>query len=135
VSTATVAAGAPLDLARMRDLWPAVVESVREKAPLTAALLEHGRVTDCDEDRLTIAFHEVFFKKKAEDRTNQRLVVESLRALTGRPLALEVELGEATPEAEHAVATTAISEDEWIRRFVTEFEAEEIEHDDEEGEA
>jgi DNA polymerase-3 subunit gamma/tau len=136
VATATIAPGAPLDLERVLELWPAVVESVRERAPLTAALLEHGRVTGSDGDRITLAFHEVFFKKKAEDRTNQRLVVEALRMLTGRSLAVDVELREATPEAEEAVPATAISEDEWIRRFVTEFEAEEIEHHDtEEGQA
>jgi len=74
---------------------------------------------------LTFASTAQFLKKKAEDPANKAIVAEALRAITGARLRLSYELGEddataaETPDGEGA-------DEEWVRRLIDEFDAEEI---------
>jgi DNA polymerase III subunit gamma/tau len=79
------------------------------------------------ERELTLAFPSgaAFMKRKAEQDDYRRLASEAFKTVTGHPLVLRYELREAVPvEDEPAVAV--LSDEELVRRFVEEFDAEEI---------
>jgi hypothetical protein len=79
------------------------------------------------EDTLTIEFPQnaSFHRKLAEDPKNANLLRDALHELTGRRLALEFVLGEATPAEEHADDAPAGEEE--IYQLVKEtFDAKEI---------
>ena len=64
-------------------------------------------------------------KKKAEDPANRASVGEALRSVTGRRWRPSYELREVPPATEDAAAAQA-TEEEWVRRFIDEFDAEEL---------
>ncbi len=72
-----------LDLARVKDMWPAVAEAVREQNAMVAALVGEAVPSALEDQRLTISFpaDAGFHKKKAE--ANRELVLGALRSLTG----------------------------------------------------
>ncbi|MBV9310291.1 MAG: DNA polymerase III subunit gamma/tau, partial [Solirubrobacterales bacterium] len=112
------------DLEAAVAAWPAVVENVRGHNAMVAALLEGARPVSLAEGRLTIAFSQeaAFMKRKAEQDDYRRLASEALRTVTGQALTLRYELRESDGEEGPAV----LSEDELIRRFQEEFDAEEL---------
>jgi DNA polymerase-3 subunit gamma/tau len=118
------------DLGAVRDVWPAVLDTVRGQNGLLAAVLADARPCDLVEDRLVIAFtpENAFLRRKAEDAANRQLVAEAVRSLVGRPLRVAYELREA--EEDCAPSAPALSEEELVERFKAEFEAEEIVPDD-----
>ena len=125
-----------LDLAALRELWPAVVDAVRAENGLLGAALEKAQPVDVAGGEATFAFarEESFFKGTAEREEHRQRVAETVRALAGTALRPRYELRESVPEA--AVATTpapaAPTGDELIDRFVAAFDAEEL-IDDEGG--
>ena len=76
-----------LDLERVKDMWPAVAEAVREQNAMVAALVGEAVPSALEDQRLTISFpaDAGFHKKKAE--ANRELVLGALRSLTGTALA------------------------------------------------
>jgi DNA polymerase-3 subunit gamma/tau len=117
-----------IDLERVRTLWPAVAEAVRERNAMVGALLLDAHPTALEGDRLTVCFPDdaAFSKKKAE--ANRELVGEALRGLTGHQLAVVYELGGApAPEVE------TLSEDDLIARLREEFAAEEVFEDEDQA--
>jgi DNA polymerase-3 subunit gamma/tau len=124
-----------LELDNAAAYWPAVVDLVREENAMLAALLSDARPVAVGEQELTLAFPggAAFLKRKAEQEDYRRVAGEALRAVTGRRLALRYELrdDEAEPEGEEV-----LSGEELVRRFMDEFDAEELLEDDpDEGEA
>jgi DNA polymerase-3 subunit gamma/tau len=115
------------DLEALGAMWPAVVELVRGENALVGAVVGEARPVLVDGEDLTLAFATTapFLKKKAEDPTNRRIVGEALRAVTGRRWRLSYELREAL-DSEQRAEPQARSEEDWIRRFVDEFDAEEV---------
>jgi DNA polymerase III subunit gamma/tau len=114
--------------------WPAVVELVRAENAMLAALLADARPVDVGERELTLAFPPgaAFLKRKAEQDEHRRAAAEALCAVTGHRLALRYELRVDEEEALGAV----LSGEELVRRFLEEFDAEELLEDHpEEGEA
>ncbi len=114
--------------------WPAVVDLVRAENAMLAALLSDARPVAVKERELTLAFPggAAFLKRKAEQEDHRRVAGEALKAVTGRRLALRYELrdGEEEPEGE-----PVLSGEELVRRFMEEFDAEEVLEDDhDEGE-
>jgi hypothetical protein len=79
-----------------------------------------------DDGALTLAFPSgaSFLKRKAEQDDYRRAAAEALRTVTGQRLALRYELRDVD-EAEAPVGTV-LSGEELVRRFVEEFDAEEI---------
>jgi DNA polymerase III subunit gamma/tau len=123
-----------LELDSAAACWPAVVDLVREENAMLAALLADCRPVAVGEQELTLAFPggAAFLKRKAEQEDYRRVAGEALKAVTGRRLALRYELrdDEEEPEGE-----PVLSGEELVRRFVEEFDAEEvIEDDHDEGE-
>jgi len=98
-----------------------------------AALLSDARPVAVKERELTLAFPggAAFLKRKAEQEDYRRVAGEALKAVTGRRLALRYELRDDEEQEGEAV----LSGEELVRRFVEEFDAEEVLEDDpEEGE-
>jgi DNA polymerase-3 subunit gamma/tau len=135
-STAPRADAAP-QLESLVASWPAVVDQVRQSNAMLAALLADARPVALAERDVTIAFPSgaAFLKRKAEQDDHRRATAEALRSVTGAALALHYELRDdtATPAPE---AEPSVSGEELVRRFMEEFDAEEVLDDpDQETEA
>ncbi|MFZ0379986.1 MAG: hypothetical protein WAL38_19305, partial [Solirubrobacteraceae bacterium] len=127
-------ADAPLELDTATACWPAVVDLVRGKNAMLAALLSDARPIAIGERELTLAFPggAAFLKRKAEQDDHRRVAGEALQAVTGQRLALRYELRD---DEEAESGETILSGEELVRRFMEEFDAEEVLEDEpEEGE-
>jgi DNA polymerase III subunit gamma/tau len=123
------APAAALDIDAAAASWPAVVDLVRAENAMLAALLSDARPVAVRDQELTVAFPggAAFLKKKAEQEDYRRVAGEAVQAVTGQRLVLRYELrdGEEEPEGE-----TVLSGEELVRRFVEEFDAEEVLEDE-----
>ncbi len=126
-------AAAPLELDRAITSWPSVVDLVRNDNAMLAGALAAARPVEVHDRELVLAFPggAAFLKRKAEQDEYRRAAAEALKAVTGQRLALRYELRDhdggdsATPPGEGP-----LSGDELVRRFLEEFDAEEIFEDD-----
>jgi len=114
-------------LAPLLAWWPAVVDLVRSDNALLGACIEEARPVEVTGEDLTVAFSATapFLKKKAENADNRAAVTAALHDVTGRRWRLSYELqdGLASDDGDaHAPA----SEEEWLKRFMEEFDAEEV---------
>ena len=117
------------DVESLRALWPAVVELVgMENKMLSAVLVDARPVAVAGED-LTVAFASsaAFLKKKAEHPDNRAIVSDALSQLSGGRWRLSYELLEA--DADAASELPVPTEEEWVARFMEEFDAEELSSD------
>ncbi|MFP5363068.1 MAG: DNA polymerase III subunit gamma/tau [Thermoleophilia bacterium] len=115
-----------LDLDGLRAVWPAVLENVKGSNALCAALLSETRPVCVDGDRITVAFaHDAaYLLRKADDEEYRACVAGAIRSVTGAKAQVAYVLAEpAAAEQQPAVAPT---DQEWVQRFVAEFDAEEI---------
>ena len=97
-----------LSLDAFGDVWPAVVDSLREETPMLAAALDIAAPAALGDHGLTLAWPEssAFLKRKAEDPANREAIVKAIRSVTGSSLRLAYELraGDAEPVAAAAEA-------------------------------
>jgi DNA polymerase-3 subunit gamma/tau len=121
----------PLTLQGLIEAWPAVLATVRSDNAMLGAVVEDARPVALDGSRLVLAFAEdaAFLRRKAEDRANRTVVTDALRSVTGQSLSLDYELreGQTAPEAR------ALSNEEMVRAFKDEFDAEELADTNEES--
>jgi DNA polymerase-3 subunit gamma/tau len=119
------AAPGPVELEQALELWPAVVAQVRERNAMLAALLADAQPMSASERELTVAFPAgaAFLKRKAEQDDHRRLAAEVWRTVSGCELALRYEL---SAEDECEGGAPVLSGEELVRRFIEEFDAEEI---------
>ena len=102
---------------------------------MLAALLSDARPVAVADRELTLAFPggAAFLKRKAEQDDHRRVAGEALRAVTGQTLALRYELRD--DHVDGPESDTVLSGEELVRRFMQEFDAEEVLGDDpDEGE-
>jgi hypothetical protein len=120
------------DLEDAARLWPAVVEQVKERNAMLAALLTDARPIAVSERELTLAFPAGadFLKRKAEQDEHRRATAEALKSVSGRALGLRYELRDGEDEQGAKDRGTGLSGEELVRRFVEEFDAEEILEED-----
>jgi len=121
--------GPLLDLDGLRTVWPAVIEAVRSENALCAALLADALPVAVDGVQVTVAFAPTasFLLRKAEDDGYRKCVAAAVRTITGSRAQIAYVLAEPPPEDRGGeVAAAPPTEDEWVRRFVAEFDAEEI---------
>jgi DNA polymerase III subunit gamma/tau len=118
------------DLEAALTSWPAVVDLVRADNAMLAGALDAARPVAVDDGELTLAFPSgaSFLKRKAEQDDYRRAAAEALRAVTGQRLALRYELRDVSRPDEPAAEV--LSGEELVRRFVEEFDAEEILEDE-----
>jgi DNA polymerase III subunit gamma/tau len=124
------------DLESVRSLWPAVVEMVTAENGLLGACIVEAQPVAVEDEELTLAFATTaqFKKKKAEDGANRIVVIEALRSITGQRWRLSYELREEL--AGDGPVDTRDSEEQWVARFMQEFDAQELTDDaSPEGEA
>lgn len=123
-----------ITLEDLLDVWPAVLDGVRERHALCAGLLSTARPVAVGAEALTIAFPEdqEFLRRKAEAPDMRACVGEALRAVTGASLQIAYELRDLT-EAPGADAPDAapLPGPEFIEKLMAAFDAEEIRPDDE----
>jgi DNA polymerase-3 subunit gamma/tau len=122
-SAASVAEG----LAPLLAWWPAVVDLVRTDNALLGACIEEARPVEVTGEDLTVAFSAAapFLKKKAENPDNRAAVTAALKDITGRRWRLSYELHDELDSDDGATPATG-SEEEWLKRFMDEFDAEEL---------
>jgi DNA polymerase-3 subunit gamma/tau len=115
------------DLAPLLSWWPAVVDLVRTDNALLGACIEEARPVEVTGEDLTVAFSATapFLKKKAENPDNRAAVTAALRDVTGRRWRLSYELHDELAGAE-GDGPGALSEEQWLKRFIDEFDAEEL---------
>jgi DNA polymerase III subunit gamma/tau len=121
-----------LELAAVIESWPAVVEVVRGGNAMLAALLADARPVAVGERELMLAFPPgaAFLKRKAEQDDHRRVAAEAFRKVTGQTLALRYELREADDHDAEPPGEQILSGEELVRRFLEEFDAEELLEDD-----
>ena len=95
---------------------------------MLAALLADARPVALSERELTLAFPSgaEFLKRKAEQDEHRRVTAQALKSVSGRALGLRYELRDSDDEQEGRDGGTGLSGEELVRRFVEEFDAEEI---------
>ncbi|MBV9839825.1 MAG: DNA polymerase III subunit gamma/tau [Solirubrobacterales bacterium] len=121
----------PLHLETAIGSWPAVVELVRGGNAMLAALLADARPVAVQGNALTLAFPPgaAFLKRKAEQDDHRRFAAEALRTVTGHAVSLSYELRDDVDPDEQPGAPV-LSGEELVRRFLEEFDAEELLDDD-----
>ena len=109
----------------LAELWPAVLESLADEAPMLAAVLQGARPAGVDGGELTLAWPEssALFKRKAEDPASKETIARVIRAVTGSSLRLAYELRDDAALAT-GPAAPQLTEEELVNRFVEEFDAE-----------
>jgi DNA polymerase-3 subunit gamma/tau len=116
--------------------WPAVIDIVRQDNAMLAAALDAARPVGLSGGGLTLAFPSgaAFFKRKAEQDDHRRAATDAVRSVTGAVLTLRYELRDeaAEPIAEEA---PRLSGEELVKRFMEEFDAEEVLDDPDQEEA
>ena len=112
------------DLASLLSWWPAVVDLVRDGNAMLGACIQDARPVDVAGEDLTVAFGAPFLKKKAEKPDNRAAVTAALHDVTGRRWRVSYELHDGI-DAGGEEATPG-SEEEWLERFMQEFDAEEL---------
>ncbi len=125
-----------LDLEKLKQVWPAVLDQLATAAPALAAFFEDARPVgfDAAESVVEVSFPAgaTFNKRKAETPENRERVAESLATVTGQSLKPTYVLldGESEPpvEAEAPAPETdeGLSEEELLERLKSEFDAEEV---------
>ncbi len=141
---ATAGAGAAATVAtveidRVVELWPAVVDHVRESgSEMLSSLFDGARPLAVDSERsvLRVGFpaSAKFNKRKAEARANVERIAEAVRTIVGARLRPVYELIDSDPAAANG-ALPAMGEDEIIELLKTKFDASEVGPATEEGSA
>jgi DNA polymerase-3 subunit gamma/tau len=117
------------DIESLSAIWPAVVSLVRSENALLGALIAEARPVGVLDEELTVAFATTasFLKKKAEDPAHRQTVGQALSQVAGRRLRPIYELREELPAlAETDSLGSVHTDEEWVARFVDEFDAEEL---------
>jgi DNA polymerase III subunit gamma/tau len=109
----------------LEELWPAVLDSLADEAPMLAAVLQGARPAGVGGGELTLAWPEssALFKRKAEDPASKETIARVIRAVTGSSLRLAFELRDDAALAA-GPAAPQLTEEELVDRFVEEFDAE-----------
>ncbi len=121
--------GVDCDLEMLCSMWPVVVDLVRGENALLGALIAEAQPVAVVGKELTVAFPSTapFLKKKAEDPHNRSAVSDALQEVTATRLVLAYELRDELPVANAlSEADKGRTEDEWVARFMSEFDAEEL---------
>ena len=95
---------------------------------MLAALLNDARPVEINDRELTLAFPPgaAFLKRKAEQDDHRRVAADAFRKVMGQSLTLRYELREVEEITAPSNGDHALSGEELVRRFLEEFDAEEI---------
>jgi DNA polymerase-3 subunit gamma/tau len=129
---APAAAPPSIDLAALKELWPAVLDSLREQHALLHGVIAPAVPRSLEGHDLVLAYDpsQAFFRRKAESVAHRAALAEVIRTLVGFQPRLSFELVALDAQAPPPVVVT---EAEWVERFKQEFDAQEIVPDPEES--
>jgi DNA polymerase III subunit gamma/tau len=128
-------ATAPAEIERLVELWPAVVDHLRESgSAMLSTLFDGARPLAIDAERsvLRIGFpaSAKFNKKKAESAATIDRMTEAITAIVGQRLRPAYELIEEDAPAAEGKGAPAIDEEELIEIIKDNFDASEVSPDD-----
>ena len=116
-----------LSLEEIVQIWPAVIEKLRETSPALAATFDGARPVGIGEEGLEVGFPAelTFNKRKAEAKDKRAQMGEALAAVTGAPLQPVYVLldGEQTPPEP---AGDDVDHEALVEKLKSEFNAEEV---------
>jgi DNA polymerase-3 subunit gamma/tau len=122
-----------LDLEKLKQIWPAVLDQLSTTAPALAAFFEKARPVGFEGDVVEISFPAAatFNKRKAEVPEQRERVAEALQTVTGQSLKPAYVLldGESEAPAEAPAPASkdeGLDEEELLERLKSEFDAEEV---------
>jgi DNA polymerase III subunit gamma/tau len=120
-----------VEIGRVVELWPAVVDHLRDSgAEMLSTLFEGARPLGIEEERslLRIAFPSSakFNKRKAEAPANVELMTEAITAIVGVRLRPAYELSEPGAGEEPANASGAMNDEDLIDLIKDKFDASEV---------
>jgi len=86
-------------LTTAEGLWEALKQSVAERRPLLADYMQHGNPLTLDKERLSVRFaatssEDKFSFESLREPENLEVVRDAARTLLGRPLRIDLELGD-----------------------------------------
>jgi hypothetical protein len=121
-----------LSLDEIRQLWPAVIEKLRETSPALAATFDGARPVGVDEEGLRIGFPAelTFNKRKAEAKDKRAQMGEALVTVTGaqiNPVYVLLDGEDAPAESgESGDAGEDVDHEALVEKLKSEFNAEEV---------
>jgi DNA polymerase-3 subunit gamma/tau len=127
-AAATGPAGqAPPDLGKITQVWPAVLDKLRETSPALAATFEGARPVSFDDEGLKVGFppDSTFNKRKAEAPDKRELMADALEAVLGQRLRPGYVLLDGEPEPTEA-PSDEVDHDALMEKLRSEFDAEEV---------
>ena len=119
-----------LDLERLNQVWPAVLDAIRASGSgPTASYFEGTRPTAIEPGRVEIGFppEASFNRRNAEKPDRKALLVDALFTVTGEKLTtvyVDLDVQSGDPGSPQAAQT--IDEEEFVQRVKSEFNAEEV---------
>ncbi len=131
VGAVAVATPVALELETLRSAWPAVLDNVKAANGLCAAALADAWPIAVEDGRVTIAFdpEHAYLLRQADRDEYRACVCDAIHALTGGKAQVSYVLRD--PPATELTAAAAPTDQEWVQRFVAEFDAEEIDPESE----
>jgi DNA polymerase-3 subunit gamma/tau len=125
------AAAQSLSLDELREIWPAVIDTLRQNAPALAATFDGAHPVRVDGDELTVGFPAefTFNKRKAEAPDKREIVHGAIEAVLGTSMRLiyvmlDGEQEDAAPKEE--AGGEGMDADAAIEKMKSEFNAEEV---------
>ncbi|HUR86852.1 MAG TPA: DNA polymerase III subunit gamma/tau [Solirubrobacteraceae bacterium] len=121
--------GPELELDGLRLVWPAVIEALLASGNrICAAALSEAQPIAVEDGQVTVAFPATadYQRRRADDEEYRACVAAALREVTGAKARIEYVLADVASPGRPEHETPPLSEDELVRRFVSEFDAEEI---------
>jgi DNA polymerase III subunit gamma/tau len=118
-----------LSFEKIKQVWPAVLDKLRETSPALAATFEGAKPVDLDDEGLTVGFpsESTFNKRKAEAPDKRELMADALEAMLGERLRPAYVLLEGDAEPEVATASgEEIDHDALMEKLKSEFDAKEV---------
>jgi hypothetical protein len=116
-----------LSLDEIVQIWPAVIEKLRETSPALAATFDGARPVAVDEEGLRIGFPAelTFNKRKAEAKDKRKQMSEALVAVTGAQVRPVYVLLDGDRPAEEA-GREDVDHEALVEKLKSEFNAEEV---------
>lgn len=119
-----------LDLERLNQVWPAVLDAIRAAGSgPTASYFEGSRPTAIEPGKIEIGFppEASFNRRNAEKPERKAMLVDALLSVTGEKLAVVFGDLESQPESAGAQPSQPkVDEEEFVQRVKSEFNAEEV---------
>jgi len=128
---ATQADDPSLDLAKLVQAWPGVLDTLRETSPALAATFDGARPVSLDGEGLTVGFpgELTFNKRKAETPDKRELMADAIEATLGqrlRPVYVLLEDEDAPAPEEVEASDGGIDHDALLEKLKSEFDAKEV---------